>query len=218
RDPDAVIAVGLAPWDLLDMRGVHEQTGEVVLQRVEHRFPVNAGALHCHVRHAVRRQPVPQDQQLADRRAERLHMLLRLAAPSADAHARRHRLLVHVQSAATLQLLFHGPPPAFASPPSVGASLVDSARRAQPATMRGAERSRVTLNPGLPVPSSGDVARTTASGMIANFHAARVSPSLMITGSRGQRTSLCCCTVPETNGWSQDEEDHQSYLDFAGTL
>jgi hypothetical protein len=53
--------------------------------------------------------------------------------------------------------------------------------------MRGAERSRVTLNPGLPVPSSGDVARTTASGMIANFHAARVSPSLMITGSRRQR-------------------------------
>jgi len=44
------------------------------------------------------------------------------------------------------------------------------------------KRSRVTLNPGLPVPSSGDVARTTASGMIANFHDARVSPSLMITG------------------------------------
>src|SRR5262249_40025607 len=121
RDPDAVIAVGLAPWDLLDMRGVHEQTGEVVLQRVEHGFPENAGALHRHVRHAVRRQPVPQYQQLADRRAERLHMLLRLATPSADAHARRNRLLVHVQCAATLKLSFHGPPPALASPPSVGA-------------------------------------------------------------------------------------------------
>src|SRR5262249_18755917 len=103
-------------------------------------------------------------------------MLLRLAAPSADAHARRHRLLVHVQSAATLKLLFHGPPPAFASPPSVGASWVDSARRAQPATMRGAERSRVTLNPGLPVPSSGDVARTTATGMISQFSCCEGEP------------------------------------------
>src|SRR5260370_33574650 len=37
--------------------------------------------------------------------------------------------------------------------------------------------------PDSSVPSSGDVARTTADAMIANFHAARVSPSLMITRS-----------------------------------
>src|SRR5262249_353224 len=164
----------------------HEQTGEVVLQRVEHGFPENAGALHRHVRHAVRRQPVPQYQQLADRRAERLHMLLRLATPSADAHARRNRLLLHPQPAppphpapthpSTPRLL-----PALHPPPS-DPPHVDSAPPPPPPTMRGAERSRVTLNPGLPVPSSGDVDRTTASEMIANFHAARVSPSLMITG------------------------------------
>src|SRR5215831_7099195 len=111
RNPDTVLHVCLAPRDLLDVRGVHEQTGEVALERVEHRLPEHARALHRDVRHAVRGQPVVQHEQLSDRGAECLHVLLRLPGPSAQAHAGGNAVLVHVESAAALELSFHGPPP-----------------------------------------------------------------------------------------------------------
>ena len=61
-DPHAVMDVRLPPRDLLDMRRIDEQAGEVALERVEHRLPIHAGTLHRHMRHPMGRQPVPEHQ------------------------------------------------------------------------------------------------------------------------------------------------------------
>lgn len=50
RDPDAVEDIGLATGDLLDVGGVDEQAREPVLEDVEHGLPVDARAVHRHVR------------------------------------------------------------------------------------------------------------------------------------------------------------------------
>jgi hypothetical protein len=61
-DPGAVLHVCLPAGDLGDLGGVDQETCERLLEEVEDRLPVDAGALHGHVRHAVGLQPVPQRQ------------------------------------------------------------------------------------------------------------------------------------------------------------
>src|SRR4030095_16282544 len=63
RNPDTVLHVRLAPGDLLDMCGVHEETGEVVFQRVEHPLPIDARAVlpraHTPPHHSTPVPPTP---------------------------------------------------------------------------------------------------------------------------------------------------------------
>ena len=68
--PLAVADVGLAPGHRLDVPGVDQQQLELVLQQVPDRLPVDAGALHRHVGHPVRRQPVRQRQDVGGHRPE----------------------------------------------------------------------------------------------------------------------------------------------------
>jgi hypothetical protein len=64
RDPLAILHVGLAPRHVLEVRRIDQQTGEAIFERVVNRFPVDAGALHRHVRDRVRFQPVAQREQV----------------------------------------------------------------------------------------------------------------------------------------------------------
>jgi hypothetical protein len=57
-DPLAVLDVGLAAGDLLDVRRVDQPDREAVLEDVEDRLPVDPGRLHGHVGDRLGRQPV----------------------------------------------------------------------------------------------------------------------------------------------------------------
>ena len=60
--PLAVADVRLAPGHGLDVAGIDQEQGELLLQQVPDRLPIDAGALHGDVGHLVRGQPVRQRQ------------------------------------------------------------------------------------------------------------------------------------------------------------
>ena len=106
RQPHRVVDVGLAPGHVLDVRGVGQHQLEVAFEHVPHRLPVHAGGLHGDVLDAEGLQPVGQREQARGGRGEGAHFLQRRTV-AGDAHARHHRLLVHVQPRATRVDDFH---------------------------------------------------------------------------------------------------------------
>src|SRR5271166_3057045 len=63
--PDRVIDVALAAGNIADVSGICEHKLEPALQHMPDRLPVDASGLHCHVRDALRRQPIRQFQKIA---------------------------------------------------------------------------------------------------------------------------------------------------------
>ena len=100
REPQAVGDVGLAPLELLDVLGVHEEDLDArVFERLVGRFPVNPGALHHRGADLVAAQPLHERVQTAGQGAELPGEDLRLSAGAGHAHRGRDLHLVHVQTA-----------------------------------------------------------------------------------------------------------------------
>jgi len=141
RRPDVAWPAASTAGDLLRRRGlvqprrrrgVDEQAGEGLLEHVVDRLPVDARALHRHVRHALRFQPLAQTQELGGRRPEGLHVLLTVPAPPQHTHTRRYGVPMAVQSRAPLELPFNDAPPPTNLTVARRSFLVhDSARRAR---------------------------------------------------------------------------------------
>ena len=70
--PLCVVNVGLAPGDILDVTGIHEQHLEALrLEDLEHRHPVDARRLHRDGRDADGLEPVGERVQITGEAAER---------------------------------------------------------------------------------------------------------------------------------------------------
>ena len=104
--PHRVVDVGLAARNVLDVRSVGQHQLEVPFEHMPHRRPVHARGLHGDDLHAMRVQPIGQRQKTRSGRGKGAYFLQRRAIAS-DAHARHHRLLVHVQSRAARADDFH---------------------------------------------------------------------------------------------------------------
>ena len=96
--PLGVLDVGLAPRHGLDVMGVGDDQLEMALQDRMDRLPVNPGALHADMRHAVALQPIPHRLQILRHRRKRPDLLMRLAAGLPDQHAGDHRRLMDVET------------------------------------------------------------------------------------------------------------------------
>ncbi len=104
--PHRVVDIGLAPRHVLHARGVGQHQFEVAFEHMPHRLPVHARGLHTHMLDAERVEPIGQGQQARGGGGKGAHFLQR-GAVAGDAHARHHRLLVHVQSRAARIDDFH---------------------------------------------------------------------------------------------------------------
>ena len=78
-----------------------------LLEDVEDGPPVDARALHRHVRDAVGFEPIPERQQIGCGSAEHLHVLSPVPVRAGHPHADRHRLLVNIQTRTSLEDLLH---------------------------------------------------------------------------------------------------------------
>ena len=96
--PLGILDVGLAPRHVLDVMGIGEDQLEVAFQDGMDRLPVNPGALHADMRHAVALQPIPHRLQILRHRRKRPDLLMRLAAGLPDQHAGDHRRLMDVET------------------------------------------------------------------------------------------------------------------------
>ena len=99
RQPDAVGAVGLAPLELLDMLGMHQErfnTGP--FERLEDNFPVHAGGRHQRGADLVAKQPAGQLAQTAGQGAEAAGAGLGLRIRPGQTHGRRDLHFVHVET------------------------------------------------------------------------------------------------------------------------
>jgi len=110
-DPHAVLHVGLPTRHLPDLRGVGQDTGGSLLEDVEDRLPVDPGALHGDPRDLEGFEPIAQAQQVGHGGAERAHVVLARPVRAGHPHTGRHRLLEHIQPAASLDQALHGAPP-----------------------------------------------------------------------------------------------------------
>src|SRR6266571_8159499 len=107
RDPLAVLDVGLAAGDVLDVVSIAYRDVEGILQDGIHRLPVDARALHRHVGTSFGEKPVLESQQLACDRTKRADDLARLLVRLARQKAGRDRRLAHVDAAAPLDDRIH---------------------------------------------------------------------------------------------------------------
>ena len=96
--PLGILDVGLAPRHGLDVMGVGDDQLEVAFQDGMDRLPVNPGALHADMRHAVALQPIPHRLQILRHRRKRPDLLMRLAVGLADQHTGDHRRLMDVET------------------------------------------------------------------------------------------------------------------------
>jgi hypothetical protein len=170
RDPRTILDVGFPTRDLLDVGGIHQQAREGLLQRVEHGFPINARALHRHVRDPVRLEPVAQGQEFGGGRSECPHVLRPGLPRPRHAYARGDGVPMDVQPTASLDLPFHD----AASSREIGRGP-EELRYARfcsacsNATMRGAESSHVKLHTDSLAPTSTDDVRTATGACYAIF-------------------------------------------------
>ena len=105
--PLGVLDVGLAPRHVLDVMGVGDNQLEVAFQDGMDRLPVNPGALHPDMRHAVALQPIPHRLQIPRHRRKRPDLLVRLAVGLADQHTGDHRRLMDVETGTAFDDHFH---------------------------------------------------------------------------------------------------------------
>ena len=123
--PLGILDVGLATRHRLDMMGVDHPDGELVLHQVDDRLPVDPRALHGDVGDSALPKPVRQLQKPSGGCAKRPRLLgLR------GHHAGHHRLLVYIQSTASIMYDSHTPPPKTSCRPVGGCSSEDFAIRA----------------------------------------------------------------------------------------
>jgi hypothetical protein len=110
-DPLRILDVGLATGHVLDMGGIHQQHFKVAFQNVEDRFPVFARALHRHVRAASSLQPVRESQQLQRHGGKGTNLFVPPALRIRRNQTGDDRLLMNIQTRATLIQDFHLSPP-----------------------------------------------------------------------------------------------------------
>src|ERR1700716_665848 len=97
-DPGRVVHVGLAPGDILDVRGVRDnQLENALAEDPEHRHPIDAGRLHGHMRTPAFLKPHPQFHKLI-RRSRKSSALPPCLAFGHDPDTGHHRVLVHIQA------------------------------------------------------------------------------------------------------------------------
>jgi hypothetical protein len=89
------------------MSRVDQEACEALFEDVVDRLPVNPRALHRHVGHTVRLQPVSEREEFTRRRAEGAGMLSALSRGHRHPHAGRHGFLVHVQPTASFDYSLH---------------------------------------------------------------------------------------------------------------
>jgi hypothetical protein len=106
-DPHRIGDIGLAAGDVTQMLRVQKPALELTLEQIEDGFPVDAGRLHPHQRDREATKPVRQRDQPRSRCRERSCLLLTIATSIRHAHARRQRILVHIERRAALQQPFH---------------------------------------------------------------------------------------------------------------
>ncbi len=105
--PLSVLDVGLATRHRPDMTGVDHPDAELVLHQVDDRLPVDPCALHGDVGDSALPKPVRQLQKLSGGCAKRPRILgLR------SHHTSDHRLLMYIQSTASIIYDSHRPPQA----------------------------------------------------------------------------------------------------------
>ena len=95
-DPLGILHIRLAAGHIADVAGIADDQIEMSFQHGIDWPPVDAGAFHADMRHPRRREPVPQDFEVARHRPERAHLLGRSIPGRADQKTRNDRLLVHV--------------------------------------------------------------------------------------------------------------------------
>ena len=103
--PLGILDVGLTPRHGLDMMGIGDDQLELAFQDGMDRLPVNPGALHADMRHAL--QPIPQRLQIPRHRRKRPDLLVRLAVGLADQHTGDHRRLMDVETGTAFDDRFH---------------------------------------------------------------------------------------------------------------
>ncbi len=105
-DPGGIVHSALAARHVADVHRVGEHQGEVRLEHMPHRLPVNARGLHPDVGAAVRREPLGQVEQPAGRRRYRA-MVVRNLRARRDPGARGDAAGVHVQTGTARIQDFH---------------------------------------------------------------------------------------------------------------
>ena len=96
--PFRIVEVGLAARDRFDVVRIDQPHLKGVLQNVEDRLPVFAGALYRHVRHPVCQQPVREQQQIGSHRPKGACFLAQTALGIRHNDGRHHGLLMHIQA------------------------------------------------------------------------------------------------------------------------
>ncbi len=110
RDPGRVVGVALATRDVANVHRVGQDEGEVLLEHVPDRLPVDARGFHRHVRTPRGGQPVRQLEQPLRRRRDRA-MVIRDVRARREAHARRDTAGVDIHPGTLRIEDFHQAPP-----------------------------------------------------------------------------------------------------------
>jgi len=96
--PSGLVHIGLAPWQVFDMRCVRQHQDKVtVAQDMPHRLPVDAGRLHRNVGASWVGEPLRQGEQIPCRRPEGAYLALDRTVHHVP-HAGHDRILMNVKA------------------------------------------------------------------------------------------------------------------------
>jgi hypothetical protein len=87
-NPLCVLHVGLAAWHVLDVVRIGDDQDERAMQQVVHRPPIDAGAFHRDMSHALVPEPVVQRFKILRHRGESAYLATRLPISLCDDRAR----------------------------------------------------------------------------------------------------------------------------------
>ena len=142
-EPDAVLHVGLAAGDFLDVQGVDQQATHGLFEDIEDGLPVHAGALHGDLGHLMSFQPIAQGDQVGGGGPEGADVLSPFLARAWQADADGHGLAMDIQPGDALEELLHGLTPTAVSPGPAGADVQPNLLGVLTATMRGTDGAHV---------------------------------------------------------------------------
>ena len=116
-NPFSVLHVRLAAWHIPDVASVAHNQLEGTFQNGIDRPPVDPRALHAHMRHPGRLQPIVQGLEIARHCLECAGLPPRRSARHTDQHTGNHARLMHIQARTSLDYRLHPRPPLVSGRP-----------------------------------------------------------------------------------------------------
>src|SRR6266567_4052846 len=126
--PFGIVFVGLPSGHVLDVLRISHHDLHVTFENLVYGHPVNARALHDHVRTPFAHQPFAQLDQISFVRSEPLLELLALVSGK-DQQTHHEQAFVHIDSGTSLDHHFHTAPPFKIEEPCTPTSQIESATR-----------------------------------------------------------------------------------------